>query len=143
MQLIPVSEDHRAAGILYMLLKERPESSWISHSKLPTWEEHCQFVAVNPYRYWYLIVDDEPVGALEVLPTNELGVSILGQCRRQGYASRAIKQFMATHEPLPAIPAIRNGHWLANIAVGNEQSKAFFRKIGFKSIQETYIYAPE
>ena len=55
---------------------------------------------------------------------------------------RAIKLLMAIHDPLPAIPGERNGHWIANIAPGNLHSQHVFQKLGFRPIQITYEYDP-
>ena len=139
MKLVPVYGDSNAAGVLYELLDERTVENRISHERMPTYAEHEAFIASHPFRYWYLIeVEGERVGALEVTDLNEIGVAILRRHQRRGYGRAALKLFLATHEPLPPIPAKRNGRWLANIAVSNEGSKAFFRKAGFVPLQETW-----
>jgi RimJ/RimL family protein N-acetyltransferase len=129
-----------ASSVLYKLLAERPVENRISHENMPTREEHMVFVLSRPFRYWYLIeVNGTPVGALEVTDLNEIGVAIFKEHQRKGYATEALKLFLLRHDPLPAIPAKRNRHWLANIATRNEASKEFFRKSGFKPLQETYV----
>jgi hypothetical protein len=139
MKLVPVKDNPDAAPFLYELLSQRPEDNWISHEKLPTPGEHEAFVANHPFRYWYLIEEDDSyVGAIEVTDRNELGVSILRKYQRLGLAKAALTLFMASHDPLPPIPAVRNGHWLANIAIPNMVSKFFFKKMGFFPIQETW-----
>jgi RimJ/RimL family protein N-acetyltransferase len=90
---------------------------------------------------WYLIiVEGDAVGAIEVTDRNEIGVAVFDRYKRRGYATQALRLFMDTHRPLPAIPAIRNGHWLANVAMGNKPSRLFFWKAGFRPIQETYCH---
>lgn len=137
--LVPVRGNPDASGILYELLIERPESSFVSHEKMPKRDEHEGFVRSHPFRFWYLIeADDAYVGAIEVTDRNEIGVSVLSRYQRMGYATGALTLFLETHKPLKPLPAIRNKHWLANIAPGNEASKAFFAKFRFAPIQETW-----
>ena len=139
MQLVNVYDEPKAADILYELLRERDPETWISHKVMPSIETHKAFIASEPFLYWLLIkVQAAYVGAIEVTDRNELGIAILKRFRRHGYARTALNLFMREYQPLPAIPAVRNGNWLANISVLNEDSKAFFRKCGFGPLQETW-----
>lgn len=129
--LIPVSErPDDAVQVLWDLLAERPAVANISHRQMPTFEEHEQFVENNPYYEWYLIeADCGIVGAIYITHAYEIGIAIFSQHQRKGYAKQAVYMLMA-----------ENGkqRYLANVAPGNEASKAFWRKIGFRHIQETY-----
>ena len=128
-----------ALEVLYQILKERPAKANISHKVMPTFQEHVRFVAGQPFRYWYLIkVDDCYVGALQAAKDNSIAIAILSGHEKHGYATEALRLFLDTHEPLPEIPAIRSGHFIANIAPGNEPSVALFRGLGCKLVQETY-----
>lgn len=140
MQLLDVYRAPYAEDVLYQLLSERPKENCISHEKMPSLEEHAAFIDSRPFRYWYVIeAHGVPVGAVEVTDLNEIGVAILKKYQRLGLARQALSLFMSTHEPLPAIPAKRNGKWLANIAVNNRSSKKFFSAVGFRPLQETYV----
>lgn len=140
MRLVKVDGNYEAQMVLYQLLQERPRKSWISHERMPSFEEHLRFINSHPFWYWYVInVDGSYVGSIEATDRNEIGVTILSRFVRVGYGRMALRLFFETHHPLPAIPARRNGHWLANIAVGNEDSKAFFRTMGFSPLQETWV----
>ena len=148
MKLVDAYTCPEADAVLYQLLKERPIENRISHEKMPTHAEHRAFIAGRPFRFWFLIESLEVserhaknvfVGAIEVTDHNEIGVSILSEYQRKGYGRQALVLFMGAHHPLPAIPARRNGHWLANIAIKNEGSKAFFEQCGFAPIQETWV----
>lgn len=124
---------------LYELLAERDPANFISHEKMPTIEEHAAFVNSLPFLHWLLIeIDGVYVGAIEANDRNELGVAVLKKCQRNGIGRAALKLFMEMHQPLPAVPAVRNGRWLANIAPGNRDSKRFFMTMGFEPIQETW-----
>ncbi len=138
----------RAVSKLYDILAERPLDHGISHKSLPSFAEHEDFVRSIPFRYWYLIQgghhnDDVYIGAIECLPTNEFGIHLLELYQGCGFGRQAVELFLSTHEPLPAIPAIRNGHWLANVAPANERAKEFFEKLGFHKIQETFELSEE
>lgn len=149
MRLINVKNNPDAIEVLYDLLAERPAENFISHERMPTRLEHARFVTSEPFRFWYLIETAVPllrngkpvdciVGALEATLDNEIGVAIFKKYHGMGFATAAIGNFMRSHKPLPPIPAIRNGRWLANIATRNEKSKSFFKTLGFRPIQETW-----
>lgn len=135
----------RAVDFLYELLKERPANASISHAELPTLEQHAAFVASRPYRFWYLI-NAQPagercwVGAVSASLRNEIGISIVRAHQRQGYARQAIEYLMLVHLPLLGKPTHRNSRWIANVAPGNEASKALFQSLGAKPIQITYQF---
>ena len=139
MRLVSVYTEPEAVDVLYRLMEERPRESWITHEGLPTREEHLQFVRSIPFLCWYLIEEGGYIGAIECNDRNELAISVLKEFQRKGYGTRALKLFFSLHKPLPAIPAIRNGHWLANIAHGNDYSKIFFSRLGFSPLQTTYV----
>jgi len=134
--------DIEGVELAYDLLAERPKENWISHNKMPSFAEHVRFMDSKPFRYWYVIILDngEMVGTIECLPTNEFGIHILKQYHRKGYGTEAVKLFLDTHVPLPAIPAVRNGKWLSNMTPSNHASKEFFGKLGFRPLQETWVY---
>ena len=128
-----------AVTTLYHILKERPIEHGISHKKMPSFSEHIEFMETKPFRYWYLVViDGISVGAIECLPTNEFGIHLLKEFQGKGFGRQAVELFLSTHEPLPAIPAVRNGHWCVNVAPANEGAAAFFKALGFHKIQETF-----
>lgn len=139
MRLTPVYGNDAAIDILYKLLEERPQSAWISHTKMPTRKAHARFVHRRPFAYWYLLeVDGQYVGALECNTQNELGVAVLNAHRGHAYGQEALRLFMQTHKPRVAIPAKRVGAWLANVSVHNSGSKMFFATMGFRPVQEVW-----
>ena len=42
---------------LFNLLKERDPRANISHNKMPTYDEHVNFVKSKPYSKWYIIFE--------------------------------------------------------------------------------------
>lgn len=142
----PLVPNALVLDFLYDLMKERDPEINISHSTLPTFKEHVEYVRRDPrpYRYWYVIVAKEDrlrwVGTVSASHRNEIGIVLRGNARGKGYGPRAIRLLMALADPLPAIPGERNGHWIANIAPGNLHSQHVFQKLGFRPIQITYEY---
>jgi RimJ/RimL family protein N-acetyltransferase len=123
-----------APQFLYQLLQERKPSVNISHRVMPTWQQHCRFIARRPYSAWYLVKSGtEYVGAIYLTAANEIGVSILSRSRGLGLGPRAVRTLMRKH-----------GHrrYLANINPRNKQSIRMFRRMGFKIIQKTYELRP-
>lgn len=149
MRLIDIYSYPGGERIAYQLLEQRPLEHGISHKRMPAWEEHLAFMhqAPHPFRLWLVIETEDimhkdllraAVGLIEALPTNEFGVHILKRYQGLGYGKRAVRQFIQSHPPLPEIPAIRNGTWLANVAPANRRAAEFFQKLGFNKVQETY-----
>lgn len=132
-----------AAELLYQLLKERPAEANISHRELPSFEQHVAFLLSLPYQHWYMIETEHlhgwmRVGAIGATKLNEITIAIVKEHHRKGYATAAIMEFLSTHEPLNAKPSLRIERWQANIAPGNEASKALFTGLNFKPTQITY-----
>lgn len=132
MKLIDAYTHIEAPEILYELLKQREPWQSISHREMPTWEEHCAFVESRPYQAWYLVFLDgvlAPVGAVYLSKRDEIGVQIFRQFQGRGLGPGAVCKLMEMHPRL---------YFLANVAPGNETSRAMFRAMGFGLIQETY-----
>lgn len=141
---------HGALEFLYELMKERDPEINISHSTLPSFEAHRQFVTRKPYRFWYLLERqaegrEEPVwiGYISATYANEIGIVIRKQYRGNGFGPMAIRILTQAHRPSPASASVRNGNWLANIAPANPHSQHIFQKLGFRKLQETYMLNEE
>jgi RimJ/RimL family protein N-acetyltransferase len=124
----------RAPQFLYQLLQERKPHANISHRVMPTWQQHCKFIARRPYSAWYLVKSGtEYVGAVYLTAANEIGVSILARWHGLGLGPRAVRTLMRKHG---------RRRYLANINPRNKRSIRMFRQIGFKIVQETYELQP-
>lgn len=144
-----------ARRILWDLLLERPKHANISHDGQATFEEHSRFFESKPYRTWYLINADVPargfdrpfgwqyVGALYATERNEIGVAIFQRFHRQGYADAAIRLLVQAVKPLTAIPSVRTGYYVANVAPENEASHALFEGMGCTLASLTYRFPEE
>lgn len=141
MKLVPIATEPDAAVVLYDLLAERAPEESISHRAMPTWDEHCAFIASAPYDCWCLIqVPDaglsaarDYVGAIYLTRRDEIGITIFETERQHGYASEAIRLLTKSH-PRP--------RYLANINPRNTKSIHLFAKLGFALIQHTYELRP-
>ena len=148
--------------ILFGLLAERSMEDDpyvnISHRKMPTWTEHCKFIASKPYRKWFFIegiswdadkkIHLEPgsinyatavIGTCYLTRLNEIGIILFGQYRGRGFGTKAVHELTRKFKPLKAIPGKRRGRFLANINPKNEKSIRLFTNIGFTHDSNTYI----
>lgn len=116
-------ERHMYERFLYDLLKDRKPWENISHTKMPTYDEHVNFVRSKPYKKWYIIDYRGPVGSIYLTKDNEVGIFIERHNQQRGFGSRAINMLL---EDSPDVEVI-----YANIAPFNSRSLAFFAMKGF------------
>lgn len=132
MTLTSVYDFPNAALYLYALLVERPAEANISHRRLPTPSEHLAFIESRPYLAWYIVQEGPMVaGAVYLSKAREIGIFILREHQGRGLAPKAIALLRRLHP----------GKCLANVAPGNERSKALFEALGGRLIQQTYELA--
>ena len=61
--------------ILYKLLKEKHNA--ISHRKMPTYEDHKNFVLNHPYRLWMIIYNENKLtGSIYIHHDNSIGLNL-------------------------------------------------------------------
>jgi hypothetical protein len=136
MRLIPVTPNEASALTLYALLKTRTQN--ISHSTMPTFEEHREFVFSHPYRAWHLIeVDSECIGAIYVLESNNIGVHT--RPGDEHHIAEAIRLVFALYEPLPAIKSVRAPFFSINVAPTNTMLGKIIEDLGGELAQVTYV----
>ena len=122
--------DEKDVQFLYNLLEERKPVTYISHKKMPTYEEHVNFVKSSPYSKWYIIeVDGERSGSIYLTKQNEIGIFLNEGLQEKGIGSNALNVLIGKN------PGLR---YLANINPENKKSIKFFKKLGFTLIQYTY-----
>ena len=60
---------------LYEHLKKKDPSTNISHKKMPSYDEHVEFVMSKPYTNWYIIeCDKKNVGSIYLSKQDEIGI---------------------------------------------------------------------
>jgi len=122
--------DEKDVQFLYNLLDERKPVTYISHKKMPTYEEHVNFVKSSPYSKWYIIeVDGERAGSIYLTKQNEIGIFLNEGLQEKGIGSNALNVLIGKNPDL---------RYLANINPENKKSIEFFKKLGFTLIQYTY-----
>lgn len=126
-----LGEDHgKVAVFLYEMLRTRDPAVNISHRKMPTFNQHLQFIRSAPYAAWYIISDNESwVGNCYLTRQNEIGIHLVPDAQRNGIGKLVVREMMARHG---------NHRYLANISPNNPGSIDFFKGLGFKLIQYTF-----
>lgn len=127
----------------YELMKQVQEHERVSHRSMPTFEQHARFIRTLPWRLWYVIsANDQWVGHIMCTYRNEIGIRLDVGSQGQGIGPEAVKWLTGKHAPLPPMPGVRIGSWVANISSGNPRSISMFTKLGFAEIQRTYELRP-
>ena len=120
-------KDHK---FLYELLKEREPSTNISHKKMPTFNQHVNFVLSKPYSKWYIILQGiDGVGSIYLSKQNEIGIFLKKGSHHTGIGTAALKLIMNKNP---------KKQYLSNINPKNNKSIEFFKKNNFKILQYTY-----
>lgn len=110
---------------LYELLRERKPYQNISHSKLPTYTNHCKFIESKPYKHWYIVENsDQGVGSVYITHKDEMGLFIKEEYTNKRYGTWSLEEVFKTHPDIKL--------FYANIAPTNSGSIAFFSNRGFK-----------
>jgi RimJ/RimL family protein N-acetyltransferase len=132
MRLVDVYSVTDAADTLWGLLAEREPHQSISHRRMPTLQQHLEFIERRPYAYWYVIDAGAPdyVGAVYLTHQREIGVGILRAYQRQRFARSAVRMLIERHP----------GRFLWNVNPANAASVALCQSLGFRPepIQHTY-----
>lgn len=116
---------------LYNLLSERDETTNISHREMPKWEHHVQFVALRPYREWWIVErNGERIGAAYLSLMNEIGIFLLKAYQGKGIGPQVIRRI---------VDAYGREDLIANINPKNGRSKRMFLQAEFVPLQETLI----
>lgn len=124
-----------AIEVLWRLLVERPDYANISHDGKPNHNRHVAFVTGHPYREWCLIMSPEDdgdgvcawVGAVYLTHQNEIGIGILKDHQRCGYARAAIDLMMQRHP---------RDYYLANVAPSNFPSHKLWESFEHHAISQ-------
>jgi len=115
---------------LFDLLKERNPKANISHKKMPSYDEHIQFIKSKPYTKWYIILQsNKKVGSIYLSKNDEIGIFISKKFQGKNIGFHALTELLKKN------PRKR---FLANVNPKNKKSMTFFKNNGFKLIQYTF-----
>ena len=115
---------------LYELLKNKDPSTNISHKKMPSYDEHIEFVMLKPYTNWYIIeCDKKNVGSIYLSKQDEIGISIDNDYEYDKIVRPALKLLVKLN------PRKR---YLVNVSPDDIRSQEFLLKNGFTGLE--YVY---
>jgi len=127
-KLNQVTKNHML--FLYELLKNKDPNSNISHKKMPSYDEHVEFVMSKPYTNWYIIeCDKKNVGTIYLSKQDEIGISINNDYEYDQIVKTALKLLMKLN------PRKR---YLAKVSPNDVRSQEFLLKNGFTGLENIY-----
>jgi len=110
----------------------------ISHICLPTYHQHKKFVENHPYRFWYLIKNEQKyIGGIYITFENVIGINTIISSKE--LYIYAIKALINSHKPLEEIKSIRNKFFVINVNPNNKILIEAIKILGLCHIQNTYI----
>ena len=114
---------------LYKLLSQRKSFDNISHKKMPSYQEHIEFVKSKPYACWYVVLlNNKKIGSAYISKQNEIGISILND-HDEVFRQITLDYLLKNN--------LRN-RYIANCSPKNTKLIKFFKKNGFKLVQYSY-----
>lgn len=122
--------------LLYQLLLNRTNS--ISHTNMPTYQEHENFVRNHPYRAWSIVISEtgDVLGAWYLKTDNSIGINLLDQFKT---VVRQIMSFVCLyHEPLNPIPSVVPPYFFVNASTDNVQLIEYLKEFEFSNIQVSF-----
>ena len=132
-KIIPTSNQ---VSELYKLLLDRKNS--ISHTDIPSLNEHNQFVLSHPYVAWYLIYKSEKlIGTLYVHSDNSIGLNVNQSTKED--VSEIISFIKAQHKPLPSVKSVRRGEFFMNVSSDDGDLIKCLQQLGKEEIQRSFV----
>ena len=119
----------------YHLLGLRTKS--ISHSSMPSFQEHKEFVQKHPYRYWFFVkLLEESIGTLYLSNVNSIGINLIDEYKDM--AEEVLLKVQETFEPLPPIKSVRSSTFIINVPHDDHQLADTIKRLGGNEIQKTF-----
>ena len=124
-------------SILYELLKKRSHN--ISHQKMPSINEHRNFIIKNNYRVWYLVIYKEvAIGTFYIKYDNSIGIKISLQNHN---IIKYILDFISSNfKPQDSIPSEIPPYFYFNLSCDNKELKDCFQSLNLKPFQISYKF---
>ena len=115
---------------LYDLLKIRDPLANISHKKMPSYDEHVNFILSNPYPIWYIIeYEGKKIGSVYLSKQDEIGISLVDNSLYDKIGKSIIKLLIKNN------PRKR---YFAKTSPQNKKLQNFFVNNGFTGLEYTY-----
>ena len=123
-------------GITYDLLLQRRHG--ISHRLAPVFEDHVKFVNSNPYRAWYLAMNNQKaVGTFYLSKENTIGINI-SEINYEQTVAAIINYVKNNYSPLPEIKSVRASIFTINVPPTNLLLIKILEKLDKEIIQICY-----
>ena len=118
------------ALFLYDLLKNRDPLANISHKKMPSYDEHVNFILSNPYTIWYIIeYEGKKIGSVYLSKQDEIGISLVDNSLYDKIGKSIIK-LLNKNNP--------RKRYLAKVSPQNKKLQNFFVNNSFRGLEYTY-----
>ena len=83
---------------LYNLLKERDSRTNISHKKMPTYNEHVEFIKSKPYTKWYVVkYGAQKIASIYLTSQNEIGIFIKKTHQNKNLGGKIMSEIGRAH----------------------------------------------
>jgi len=123
-------------GITYDLLLQRRHS--ISHGFTPVFEDHVKFVNSNPYRAWYLAMNNQKaVGTFYISKENTIGINV-NEINYEQTVAAIINYVKNNYSPLPEIKSVRASIFTINVPPKNLLLIKILEKLDKEILQISY-----
>ena len=137
-RVIPTNDQ---IALLYDLLKNRKFN--ISHSSMPTMNQHDSFVRSHPYRGWWLIYDasnnSNTIGSVYVGFDNSVGLNI--DLNKITFSAKYFTQTLLKEiNPLPPEPSKIFGDFFFNISPKNNDLQTWLEESKYNVTQISLSY---
>ena len=127
-KLKPVTKND--ALFLYELLKTKDPIANISHKKMPSYDEHVNFILSNPYTIWYIIeYEGKKIGSVYLSKHDEIGISLVDNSLYDKIGKSIIKLLIKNNP---------RKHYLAKVSPRNKKLQNFFVNNDFTGLEYTY-----
>ena len=111
-------------------IKNKDSNANISHKKMPSYDEHVEFVMSKPYTNWYIIeYDKKNVGTIYLSKQDEIGISINNDYEYDQIVKPTLKLLMKLNQ---------RKRYLANTNPKDVRAQEFLLKNGFTSLENVY-----
>ena len=137
-KLKPVIPSEKQIDELYRQLCARAHK--ISHTELPVYEKHKEFVSNHPYRAWFIILQNKTsLGNVYIQYDNSIGLNCYEHITEAQIKSILDLVFNRLR-PLHLIPSVRVGKFFLNVAASNIHLQNKLKSIGLKESQRSFIF---
>jgi hypothetical protein len=140
-KLEPVVPTEKQTDELYRQLCARAHK--ISHTELPVYAKHKEFVTNHPYRAWFIILQNKiALGNVYIQHDNSIGLNCSDEVN-EWQIKEILNEITCEFQPLDSVPSVRVGKFFLNVAASNIHLQEKLEKLGLKESQRSFIFETE